>query len=50
MARDVQLAVRMTKEMQSALKQAAEATGRTSAGYMLFAIRKLLIEDGHLSQ
>lgn len=45
-AKEVQLAVRVTKGMQAALKKAAGATGRTGAGYMVFAIAKMLREDG----
>ncbi len=48
MAKDVQLAVRITVEMRHEIKKAAEATNRSMASYMIHAIAMALRADGYM--
>lgn len=46
MAKEVQLAVRMTTEDRAALKKAAETMGHTLSGYILWLMRETLRREG----
>lgn len=48
MAKNVQLAIRMTDEKRDALRHAAELSSRTMSSYIDFALTRALREDGYL--
>ena len=50
MAKEVQLAIRMSKELRDAIQRAAVEDGRPMSGYIERAVIRALRQDGHLRE